>query len=355
MKIHIHYKFTDGPYGGGNQFLKALRSELLKRGAYASDIDGADICLFNGSPFDSYSHIEKMHDVFIRNPYILYIIRVDGPTVSARGSGLFYDKLIKKINNIYCDGIVFQSAWSRKQNQRITGIASVNEAVILNAADPDIFNPIGKEKFDANRKIRLIATSWSNNERKGFPVYEYLDNNMNWSKYAMMFVGNCPMRYHNIKCLQPISSTALADILRQNDIYLTASRNDACPNSLLEAMACGLPAIAFNHGGHPEMIGQGGVLYDSKEELPDKINSIVGKYDQFQNNIPDHSIMNVAEKYIQFGNIILGCCERSKAARQEKQLRVRKEYLKLRHACQIFYFYKRLKNRGMRLLHFPGM
>ena len=29
MKINIHYDFKDGPYGGGNQFLKALKNEFI--------------------------------------------------------------------------------------------------------------------------------------------------------------------------------------------------------------------------------------------------------------------------------------------------------------------------------------
>ena len=38
-KIHILYKFKSGPWGGGNQFLKALRTALTQKGVYAETLD----------------------------------------------------------------------------------------------------------------------------------------------------------------------------------------------------------------------------------------------------------------------------------------------------------------------------
>ena len=31
MKVHILTEFIDGPWGGGNQFQKALRNQLIKK------------------------------------------------------------------------------------------------------------------------------------------------------------------------------------------------------------------------------------------------------------------------------------------------------------------------------------
>lgn len=36
MRINILYKFTKTPWGGGNQFLKALRNELIKKKIFKS-------------------------------------------------------------------------------------------------------------------------------------------------------------------------------------------------------------------------------------------------------------------------------------------------------------------------------
>ena len=47
MKCHILFPFVDGPWGGGNQFLKAQRQEMMSRGVYCDDADRADVVFTN--------------------------------------------------------------------------------------------------------------------------------------------------------------------------------------------------------------------------------------------------------------------------------------------------------------------
>ena len=47
MKIHILHDFIDGPYGGGNQFLKALRQYFMDKDLYENDYETADAILVN--------------------------------------------------------------------------------------------------------------------------------------------------------------------------------------------------------------------------------------------------------------------------------------------------------------------
>ncbi len=48
--IHILFEFKDGPYGGANQFLKALQHNLRKLGHYQEDIKAANVILANVNP-----------------------------------------------------------------------------------------------------------------------------------------------------------------------------------------------------------------------------------------------------------------------------------------------------------------
>ena len=59
----------------------------------------------------------------------------------------------------------------------------------------------------------------------------------------------------------------LAELLRAQDVYLAASRDDPCSNALLEALACGLPAVFRRSGGHPELVGEARARFDEPEEL----------------------------------------------------------------------------------------
>lgn len=304
MKISIIYDFREGPYGGGNQFLKALRLEFQKKGAYTDKSEDADVFLFNGYPFADFGVVDRLHDIWREYPQKVYLIRLDGPTFLVRGRNKYQDLLLKGICDTYMDGIVFQSEWCRRRNKEVAGIKARYETVIHNAPDKTIFNTEGRVEFSMDRKIRIISTSWSSNIRKGFDVYRYLDEKLDWSRYEMTFVGNSPFAFKHMRWVKPLPSGDLAQLLKQHDIYLTASRNDPCSNSLLEALNCGLPAVVVNDGGHPELIGQGGVLFQKMDEVPEKIDLLVRSYDVFRRALPVHDIGAVARMYLDFGGTV---------------------------------------------------
>lgn len=53
------------------------------------------------------------------------------------------------------------------------------------------------------------------------------------------------------------SESLMAMIYRAADIFAIASRQDNLPNTVMEAMACGIPVVGFRVGGIPEMVSDG--------------------------------------------------------------------------------------------------
>ncbi len=53
----------------------------------------------------------------------------------------------------------------------------------------------------------------------------------------------------------PYSQAGAPDIYRAADAYVMLKHNDPCPNTVLEALACGLPVIYSASGGVPELVG----------------------------------------------------------------------------------------------------
>ncbi|MEM9358476.1 MAG: glycosyltransferase family 4 protein [Pseudomonadota bacterium] len=52
------------------------------------------------------------------------------------------------------------------------------------------------------------------------------------------------------------------------DAYISMTYNDACPNAVLEALACGLPVVHSNTGGVPELVGsEAGVGVDCPQSF----------------------------------------------------------------------------------------
>lgn len=52
MKVSILVDLKEGPYGGGNQFLKALKKYFTSLGVYERNPNKVDIVIFNSFPFE---------------------------------------------------------------------------------------------------------------------------------------------------------------------------------------------------------------------------------------------------------------------------------------------------------------
>jgi glycosyltransferase involved in cell wall biosynthesis len=297
MKIHIIFIFQKGPYGGGNQFLKALKKSFENNGAYTDDPAQADIFLFN-----SFQNLRQALKYKKKYPDKIFVHRVDGPISLYRDSSNHsIDRLIFEVNNFIADATIFQSNFSFQANKDLGMNFNQTSKVIFNAPDNSIFYSDGRKDLDfKNRKLRLISVSWSSNMMKGFDVYQYLDKNLDFSKYEYVFAGNSPLKFENIRQIPPQDSKTIADLLRDSDIYITASKKDPCSNSLIEALSCGLPAVVLNDGGHPELIGQGGEKFETPAEIVEKIEKIRHDYNRYANNLPLYNLADIAKQYSDF-------------------------------------------------------
>ena len=229
--------------------------------------------------------------------------RIDGPICVARGQDDGIDRAIIEANHLFADGTVFQSRWSREQNIGLGLSPTDLEIVLFNAPNPTIYFPPDRASSERAGKIRLIASSWSDNWRKGFADYQYLDETLDFSRYEMTFVGNSPVSFHNIKVMRPMNRNELANCLRSHDIFISASRSEACSNSILEAMHCGLPVLGFNDSSNPELIASGGLLYRSNNEMTVALQELSINLARFRAAICLPSIYEVAHRYYQF------CCD----------------------------------------------
>jgi glycosyltransferase involved in cell wall biosynthesis len=311
MRINIIYTIHEGPYGGGNQFLKALRNEFKRAGIYTDDPNQADVYLFN-----SFQNLRQALKYKKKYPDKIFIHRVDGPISLYRNSpNHSIDRLIFEVNNFIADATIFQSNFSLQANKDLGMHFNQLNKIIFNAPDNSIFHPDSRKDLDfENRKLKLISVSWSSNMMKGFDVYRYLDKNLDFSKYEYVFVGNSPLKFDNIRQLPPQDSAAVADLLRNSDIYITASKKDPCSNSLIEALSCGLPSIVLNDGGHPELIGRGGEKFDNPEQIVEKIEKIRHNYNQYAANLPLYNLADIAKQYSDFIEDVFNKVEKNELA-----------------------------------------
>ncbi|HUS70381.1 MAG TPA: glycosyltransferase [Anaerolineae bacterium] len=295
LTVSIWHTFFEPPWGGGNQFMLALRRALQQRSITVRENQlrpDIDAYILNSIHFDIDRFLKSKPDE--RLPIVH---RIDGPIHLIRGFDREKDELCFRLNAELASYTVLQSAWTY---QRIVemGYQPVNPVIIHNAVDPDIFHPRGRIPFDTERKIRLISTSWSDNPRKGGPIYRWIDERLDWQRFEYTFVGRASERFDRIRQVAPVPSHELADILRQHDIYIIASRNDPCSNALIEALACGLPVLYLNDGGHPELAGYGGLPFNEVDDVLPQLEALVEDYMMFQNLIVVPSLNDVADRYL---------------------------------------------------------
>ncbi len=292
MKVFICYYIKDTPHGGANQFLKALRDKFAERGMYSENPAHCDVVLFN-----SHHYGNELAQLKNRFNNKVFAHRVDGPMRLYNDMSDQRDFIVHQLNGM-ANATIFQSQWSQAKSVELGFQCKAPTAVICNAPDPNIFNSEYQKK--TNDKITLIATSWSDNMRKGFRYYKFLDNNLDFSKYEFLFAGRSPVEFENIKMLGALSSKELAKHIKSSDVFITASENDPCSNSLIEALSCGVPAIALDSGGHPEIIKDGGCLFQNYEDLMKIMEEIPYNISSYKKNIEVDHIDDVVEKYTNF-------------------------------------------------------
>lgn len=293
--IAIFQEFSPPPGGGGNQFLRALWLEFEKIGFRVennriSRTTGS--CLFNSYNFD----FERLR--YFRRESCCMVHRVDGPISVYRSRDDGTDGRIHHVNQEFADATVFQSQYSMDKHLEL-GMTFRNPSVIHNAVSSEIFNPKGRVAFDRSRKIRLLAASWSDNANKGSSVYQWLEDHLDWSRFDFTFVGRSSLAFRRIRMIEPLPSREVAELMRQHDVFISASRFESCPNVILEALACGMPIIYHNSGGTPEIVGEAGFGFADQGEIPGLLERLVNEYEVRAGKIPASSMGSVAVRYLE--------------------------------------------------------
>ena len=110
---------------------------------------------------------------------------------------------------------------------------------------------------------------------------------------------------HKIILLGLLDHKSISEWMKAADIFILPSRNEGTPNSLLEAMASGLPVIASKIGGIPELIQENidGLLFesDSKDDLKEKLNKLI-KDNQLQEFLGKNAQKKIATHYDSWEN-----------------------------------------------------
>lgn len=142
--------------------------------------------------------------------------------------------------------------------------------VVPNVLDETLFFPnesTQRPNTDTDSPIRLLVT------RNLEPIYDIpsaihcLASVMQVYPHTRLFIAGSGPEYqslvnlteklgiaNNVDFLGRLDSKRIAELYRESDFLLNPSTVDNSPNSVIEALACGVPVITTNVGGIPRLV-----------------------------------------------------------------------------------------------------
>lgn len=226
------------------------------------------------------------------------------------------------------------SHWLEAMAKKSSLLSGQTILSIPNAINTNLFRPRAKkfarEKLNLplDKKLLLFSSMKITDKRKGI---EYLieackllsRDYPECSKIGVVVMGKHSDQYDALfpfptyKIDYVSNEKELVNIYNAVDLYVTPSLQDNLPNTIVEAMACGIPCVGFNVGGIPQMIDHlhnGYVAqYRSAEDLANGIYWTLteGDYETlsdaaYRKAVTTYSESIVAGQYIRIYNQITG-------------------------------------------------
>ncbi len=296
MKILFNREPVNGPWGGGNKTLSGLIKALEDKNhkivhKLEENIDL--IFCFDPRP-DKYG---QTYDHFLnyREKTGAKIFQRVGD-VGTHGKP-HLTKLVKKTTQL-SDYLFFPSLWAKEY----INYDKDNFSIISNAP-LDVFYTYRKDK-SIEKKIKVVTHHWSTNPKKGFEYYKFLDN-MFSQNVEFTFIGRLPegFKFNNCYHMPPTGDNEkISRTLANNDIYLTASEEEAGANHVLEALAAGLPVVYHNNGGSiNEYCEDYGLEFSDEKSMAHSLVKVAKKYQEYKSRVMryDNSLEKTIEKYLE--------------------------------------------------------
>jgi len=169
------------------------------------------------------------------------------------------------------DAVVYQSNFTRDWWNTVHGSLLTPNTVIYNGIDLKEFFPSNSKKINS-QIIRLLVVEGSFEGGHDRDLLNAVDlanvlSDRIHKQVDLLIAGNVPssMRIRvstnpgvNINWLGLIPHKEIPALDRSAHILFPAEINAACPNSLVEALGCGLPIISYATGSLPELVGEDG-------------------------------------------------------------------------------------------------
>lgn len=318
-RIFFAYKHTDEPWGGANNFIRALYNGIMSDPSFIvhHDISSeSDILFFSqlscgpgnvasgSKKLYRFRNIRKLKN---KNKAKLIVRAVNLNINSNRPKGLIslllYIKegLLIDISTIrllnLANFVIFQSEFQKSFFKK-WGYAGKNNIIIHNGA-PSIFKNDNFSVSEAHNPLHIV----SNSNYKAFKKHDIIARMSLLDGVNIIHIGNWSDRIknHRVDARGTLTHEEIVEIYKNSDYLLHPAVSDPCPNSVIEALHSGLPVI-YNagEGSSSEIVRGNGIPID--ENNPEKTiqlarEKFVALKQKLENDRGYYSIERAISKY----------------------------------------------------------
>jgi glycosyltransferase involved in cell wall biosynthesis len=163
----------------------------------------------------------------------------------------------------FASHVIYQSQFIRKWWEDWYGVAKAPATVIINGVDLQTYTPEGVHERPTDRfRLLLLEGSLAGGLNSGLfhavALAEKFSVNFPMEVVVAGKVDDASQRNLKskvpVKFLGTIPREQIPALARSSHLMYCAEVNPPCPNSVIEALACGLPVIGFDSGSLKELV-----------------------------------------------------------------------------------------------------
>ena len=231
----------------------------------------------------------------------------------------------------FAEHVIYQSQFVKGWWEDWYRVARVPSSVILNGVDLNGYTPNGlHERPFSHYRILIVEGSLTGGLDSGLYHAVNLASALSQKyKIEMLVVGRVDGRTQNkfnrqtafrIKFMNTVPREHIPWLMRSAHLLFSAEVNPPCPNSVIEALACGLPVIGFDTGSLSEIVhGDAGRLVPyrgdpwklEKPDIPALANAAVDVLEdqaRFRTSARDHAetVLGLDKMVDEYLKVLLG-------------------------------------------------
>jgi len=180
------------------------------------------------------------------------------------------------------DYVFYQSKFCKKAANKYLGKRKGDSEILYNAVNTALFKP-NKELFHQDNPFIFLLTGQIDKHlyyrvestikalaaviKEGLNAKLIISGGLDYdvTKESKELINK--LRINNsVKFTGPYKQEDAPSIYNYANAYIMTKHNDPCPNTVIEALSCGLPVLYSHSGGVPELVGNdAGIALECKE------------------------------------------------------------------------------------------